>query len=251
MKQEFSVTRFGTSAGRLLLIPSLLLAASSPLQAGSRDQHAAPVAKDPQRQAVAQPRGNHVSSDLDALSESAEEIFDLAIAGKTDRIPKKMEALKKQASALSYIKEEGNSILLPRLGHTLSDLEMAVAAKNRIDTMRYANRITLIAATVEVPYRPPVPPELSLLDYNGRELGIWSEAKKMEKLSNIVMRMHLAWQTLMPKLIERNGTKELKKFSETMGRLEAAKTPEDYCRLSRQVAAETAAMKAVFIKTAK
>ena len=80
---------------------------------------------------------------------------------------------------------------------------------------------------------------------------IWSEAKKAEKLSSVVMRMHLAWQTLMPKLIEHDGIKELRRFSEIMGRLEAARTPEDYGRLSRQASPELDTMKALFTKPAK
>ena len=117
--------------------------------------------------------------------------------------------------------------------------------------MRNANRITLIAATVAVPFKPGVPTEVSLLNYNGRELEIWSEVKKMDKLSSIVIRMHLAWQTLMPKLIEQNGIKELRRFSDLMGHLEAARLPEEYGRLARQVLVETDAMKSSFVKAQK
>jgi hypothetical protein len=213
--------------------------------------NASPTVKEQPRQSAGTPRVNSIATDLDALADSGEEIFDLAMAGKMDRMGKKLEALKKNAAYLSYIQDQSNSILLPRLGHTIVDLEQAINAKDRLDTMRYANRITLIAATVAVPLKPSIPTEVSLLEYNGRELGIWSEAKKTEKLSNIVMRMHLAWQTLMPKLIERNGIRELRRFSEIMGRLELAKTPEEYGHLSRQVTPEIDAMKVIFAKPAK
>lgn len=210
-----------------------------------------PPMKEQPRQPAGTPRASLLAADLDALSDSAEEIFDLALAGKMDRIAKKLEVLKKYAASLNYMEDQANSILLPRLGHTIAALEQAVTVKDRLDTMRNANRITLIAATVAMPLKPSIPTEVSLLDYNGRELGIWSEVKKTERLSSIVMRMHLAWQTLMPKLIEHNGIKELRRFSEIMGRLESAKAPEEYSRLSRQVGAETDAMKAVFVKPAK
>jgi hypothetical protein len=208
---------------------------------------AAPTAavKEP-RQAAGAGRANVIVSGLDSLSGSAEEIFNLALSGKLERIPKRLEVLKKNAAAFDYIQDESNRILLPRLGRTIADLDGAIAAKNRLDVMRYSNRITLIAATVAVPFKPAVPTELLLLDYNGRELEIWSEAKKTDKLSNIVIRMHLAWQTLMPKLIEQNGIKELRRFSDLMGHLELARTPEEYGRLSRQVLLETDAMKVIF-----
>jgi len=209
---------------------------------------AGPAVKDPVRPAA---RSNPVVSELEALSESAQEIFDLAWAGKLDKIPKRLDALKKNAAGLSSLQDQSSGILLPRLGRTIVDLDQALAAKDRVETMRYANRITLITATIAVAFKPNLPTEVSLLDYNGRELAITSEMKKNDKLASIVMRMHLAWQTLMPKLIERNGLKELRRFSDTMGRLELAKTPEEYSRLSRQVTAELDAIKQLFSKSSR
>jgi hypothetical protein len=260
MEQKGKIRSLGGNPVASLLALALFAASSGCLQPGlAQAALAAPPAKEQPRQpfaapkgnSIAAPRGNSIASDLDALADTGEEIFELAMAGKMDRLGRKLEALKKNAAALSYIQDQSNSILLPRLGHTVIDLDQAISAKDRLDTMRYANRITLIAATVAVHLKPNVPTEVSLLEYNGRELGIWSEMKKTEKLSNIVMRMHLAWQTLMPKLIEHNGIKELRRFSEIMGRLEAAKTPEEYGRLSRLATSEIYDMKAIFSKPPK
>jgi len=229
----------------LLLAASLCQFGPSPAQAGN-----ASAVRELAKPGGAQ-RANFILAELDSLSGSAEEIFSLALSGKMERSGRKLEALKKNAAAFDYIQDEGSSILLPRLGRTIADLERAIGAKDRLDTMRYSNRITLIAATVAVPFKPSLPTEVSLLDYNGRELEIWSEAKKTEKLSGIVIRMHLAWQTLMPKLIEQNCLKELRRFSDLMGRLELAKIPEEYARLSRQVLVETDAMKSIFVRSGR
>ena len=218
-----------------------------PAQAGN----AVPSAKEPAKLSPAATRANFIATELNSLSESAEELFALALAGKLERAGKKLDALKKNAAVFDYIQDESSSILLPRLGRTIADLEKSIVARNRLDTMRYSNRITLIAATVAVPFKPCLPTEVSLLDYSGRELEIWSEEKRTEKLSGIVIRMHLAWQTLMPKLIEQNGIRELRRFSDIMGHLELARLPEDYGRLSRQVLAETDAMKSIFVKAPK
>ena len=214
---------------------------------------ASPAALIPREQAKpsATAHANSIVTGLDSLSACAEEIFTLALSGKMERAAKKLDALKRNAAAFDYIQDESSSILLPRLGRTIADLETAIATRNRLDTMRYSNRITLIAATVQVPIKPTLPTEVSLLDYNGRELEIWSEVKKLDKLSNIVIRMHLAWQTLMPKLIEQNGIKELRRFSDIMGHLESARVAEEYGRLSRQVLTETDLMKCIFIKAPK
>ena len=251
MEQNRIILSAARVAPARLFLLAILLLSSFPLGPSlARGANSPPAKEQPKPSPVAS-RANFIVAELDSLSGSAEEIFTLALAGKMERAAKKLETLKKNAAAFDYIQDEASSILLPRLGRTISDLEKAVAARNRLDTMRYSNRITLIAATVEVPFRPSLPTEVSLLDYNGRELEIWSEVKKTDKLSNIVIRMHLAWQTLMPKLIEQNGIKELRRFSDLMGHLELARSPEEYGRLSRQVLAETDSLKSVFLKAAK
>ncbi len=222
--------------------PSFVHAGSSSLPGKDKDQP---------KQVAGSSRGASATAELDAVADSAEEIFQLAAAGKTERIGKRLDTLKKNVASLSYLQGQANNILLPRLGRTVADLEQAWSTKDRLDIMRFANRITLIAATLEVPLKTSVPTEVALLDYNCRELAIWSEANKTDKLSSIVMRMHLAWQTLMPKLIEHDGIRELRRFSEIMGRLEVARTPEDYGRLTRQVSPEIDTMRALFVKPAK
>jgi len=230
-----------------LLFPCALALLPSPAQASP----AALIPREQSKPSATVARANYIVTGLDSLSACAEEIFTLALSGKMERAARKLDALKRNAAAFDYIQDEASSILLPRLGRTIADLEKAIAARNRLDTMLYSNRITLIAATVQVPFKPSLPTEVSLLDYNGRELAIWSEVKKLNKLSNIVIRMHLAWQTLMPKLIEQNGIKELRRFSDIMGHLETARMPEEYGRLSRQVLSETDLMKYLFVKTPK
>ena len=242
------LTRGRLLTARLLLAAALL--GSSLVPAGALAANTPPPKEQP-KPPVGASRANFIVAELNSLSESAEDIFSLALASKIERAAKKLDSLKRNAAAFEYIQDEASSMLLPRLGRTITELEMAIAAKSRLDTMRYANRITLIAATVAVPFKPIVPTEVALLDYNGRELEIWSEAKKTDKLSSIVIRMHLAWQTLMPKLIEQNGIKELRRFSDLMGHLELARAPEEYGRLSRQVLVETDTMKSIFLKTAK
>ena len=196
-------------------------------------------------------QANFIGTELDSLTGCAEEIFNLAQAGNLERAEKRVDKLKKLAAALDRIQDEANLILLPRLNRTITDLDKALSAKNHLDIMRNSNRITLITATLAVPYQPRIPTEVSLLEYNGRELELWSEAKRTDKLSSIVMRMHLSWQTLMPKLIENNGDNELRHFSQLMRHLELARTPEEYDRLSKQALVRTAYLKAIFAKPVK
>jgi hypothetical protein len=66
-------------------------------------------------------------------------------------------------------------------------------------------------------------------------LEILSDEKDIAKLSNLVIKMHLIWQNLIPQLVEKGGTKDIKKFSEIMKHLERAKTPEEYNHIANHV----------------
>ena len=236
----------------ILGLPALILISVTFTQASLAEAANAPATVVEQPRKITVPsRSNFIVSTLDSLSDSAEEIFNSAQVEKMDRLRKNLDSIKKIAATLDNIRGKEDLILLPRLRGTIDDLERAIVGKDRLLSMRYANRITLIATTLAVPLAPGIPTELSLLDYNARELGIWSELKMTDKLSSIVIRMHLAWQTLMPQLIEHHGEKELKRFSDIMGRLELAKNPEEYGHLSRQVRVEVDTMKTIFIMPTK
>ena len=233
----------------MVLLPVILatLAPAPPAEAANP-----PVSvTEPTKKLTGAARASFIVTTTDAMSESAEDIFNQAQAGKMDRSRKDLDNIKKSAASLDTVQGKDDFIMLPRLKSTIDELEKAIAGKNRLDTMRSANRITLIAATLAVPFNPDLPTELSILGYNDRELAIWSEVKITDRFSTIVIRMHLAWQTLMPKLIEHHGEKDLKRFSEIMEHLEQAKTSEEYGRLSRQVLVEVDSMKAIFTKPAK
>ena len=117
--------------------------------------------------------------------------------------------------------------------------------------MRFANNITFLEVAMIGDLKPRVPTNVMLLDYCGRELEILSEEKDIDKLFNLVIRMHLIWQNLIPQLIDKNGTKEIKNFSEIMMRLERAKTPDEYNHLAIQVADEVDNLEKLFKKKPK
>lgn len=184
--------------------------------------------------------------DLEAVSAAAECIFDLAKAGKWNGAGIKLEELRKSVQPLRLIQYEESTMLLPRLKNIVFKLDRAVAARNRRDTMRYANKVTLIEAVMVGPLKPRIPTDVMLLDYYGRELEIRSEGGKPDRLASVVVRMHLTWQSLMPHLVIHGGTREVKKFADIMKRLETAKTPEEYGRLALEVRGEVKTLKKYF-----
>ena len=146
-----------------------------------------------------------------------------------------MAALKKSGETLGVLQNDESVMLLPRLTKTIANLEKSISAGKRMDAMCLANKITLIEAAMAEPLKPRVPTNVGLLDYYGRELEIWSEARDTEKLSSIVVRMHLAWQTLIPQFRTEDDSRFIKRFAEILKRLDLANTPEEFARLAEQV----------------
>jgi hypothetical protein len=105
---------------------------------------------------------------------------------------------------------------------------------------------TLLEIAMIGELKPRVPTNVMLLDYCGRELEILSEEKNIAKLSNLVIRMHLIWQNLIPQLVDQGGTREIKRFSEIMTHLEKAKTPEEYNHIAKHVLNEVDNIEKVF-----
>jgi len=164
---------------------------------------------------------------------------------------KKFDELKKTEQAIKLIRNGENDFYAQRLRNKIEELEQAISAKNKKYTMRFANNITFLEVAMIGDLKPRVPTNVMLLDYCGRELEILSEEKDIDKLFNLVIRMHLIWQNLIPQLIDKNGTKEIKNFSEIMMRLERAKTPDEYNHLAIQVADEVDNLEKLFKKKPK
>jgi hypothetical protein len=189
-----------------------------------------------------------VQVEIETLSGYAEDIYDLAKVNKWNKIGKKLIELKKSEKSLNLIRNEENDFYSQRLRKKIEDLEQAISAKNRRETMQISNNITLLEVAVMGQFKLRVPTDVMVLDYCGRELEILSEEKDIERLFNLVVRMHLIWQNLIPQLIQKGATKEIKNFSEIMKRLEIAKTPEEFNRLAKQVLDEVDNLEKVFKK---
>jgi hypothetical protein len=186
-------------------------------------------------------------SSLVEVGDVGENIYDLA---KTKEWPKVTEKLKTlQAAALKLNTDlKGVSAELKRLTETIKALSTAVAAKDEHATKRQANQVTFIAADLIGPFNPEVPSAVTKLDFYGRELEIWGAVKDTAKLKVAGDAVRQTWDKLQPAVKAKGGTTEAKKFSELMTQLAAAKTVEDYARLTTPILDEVDNLEHVFKK---
>jgi hypothetical protein len=187
-------------------------------------------------------------AELDTVMDNAEEIYDHAKLNKWKHIGNKLSTIKKTEQSRLIVANDAGTNLLPRLIEATTDLEQAINAQHRLDAMIFAYRIMIIAAKMAAPFNPRIPTNVAIIGYSARKLEILSEAQHVEKMSDIVYKIHLSWQPLIPQVIEHGGSKEIKKFAEIMKRLEAAKTPEEYARHAASVLDEVTVLEQIFMK---
>jgi hypothetical protein len=174
-----------------------------------------------------------VPTSLSNAGEFGENVYDYAKANDWKNADVKLAALK---DAIKSVRADvkNQSAGVDRLATNVATLDHAVAAKDRQATMREANQVTLDVANMTTAYKLTVPVEVTKLDYYGRELEVWAQAKDANKLQATAGEMRQTWDSLRSSIGSGNAT-EAKKFDALVARVAAAKTPADYARVATPV----------------
>jgi hypothetical protein len=94
-------------------------------------------------------------------------------------------------------------------------------------------------------YRPPVPVEVTRLDYSGRELEIWAEANDVPKLQETARAMRREWDAVRS-AVEARSVVKAERFAALVARVEKARTPAEFARLATPVLDEVDNLEKVF-----
>jgi hypothetical protein len=226
-------------AGRSLL--RLAAACGCLLLAGS-----APAASDPEAVLLQAPTARRgVPPSLEAVGEDGEEIYDLVQAKKWSKAQSRLRSLDKSMKAVRAEVKDAE-VEKDRLASTITDLKKAIVARDRIESLMKANRVTLVAANMTVPYHPAVPVEVSLLDYYGRELQIWTELKNEDQDKEIATNVAGIWKSLRPKVVAAGGSKEAERFDGLVDELGKATALDAFKALATRLLDEVDRLEKVF-----
>lgn len=184
---------------------------------------------------------------VEGIGNHGENLYDMAKAGDWKKAATELTALMQSEQQLPN-EVKNKKAELERLNQAITATGRAVEAKDRTTTMREANLITLLGADLAAAFKPPVPVEVTKLDYCGRELEIWSAGKNQEKLRETAESMRRTWMTLRPMVESRGGSAEAKKFGDLVALVEAAKTPGDFGKLATPILDEVDNLEKVFTK---
>jgi hypothetical protein len=179
---------------------------------------------------VSQPAEKSVPTSLSNAGEYGENVYDFAKANDWKKADIKAAALR---GAVKKVHADVNnkSAEIAILDRNVTDLEHAVTTRDRQAAMREANQVTLDVANMTTAYKLSVPVEVTRLDYFGRELEVWAQAKDADKLQATAREMRRTWDSLRP-AIAAHSAAETKKFDALVAQIESAKTPADYARVA-------------------
>jgi hypothetical protein len=176
-----------------------------------------------------------VPANIDALGQHAENVYDMVKAGNWTAARASVDSLHMVA----------DSIPGATLG-AVRELDQAVATRDRLAALRVSNRLTQLGALLSEPYHPSVPAQVTLLDYEGRELEIWAAAADRARLDSTAATLRRTWTAVRPLVLARGGGSLAARFDSLVTRVEAATTPAQYALLATPVLDTVDSLEGVF-----
>lgn len=176
-----------------------------------------------------------------AIGHHAENAYDMAKTAKWATAQAAADTLRSALASLP-----AGDPLVPEARRALDSLSRAVTARDRAAATVWANRLTDFGARMSAPYAPPIPVAVTLLDYYGRELEIWSARGNVDRLEEVRGAIDSTWKDLQPQVEQRGGAAESAAFGRLVDRLGRARIPAEFAALATPILDDVDKLEAVF-----
>ena len=107
------------------------------------------------------------------------------------------------------------------------------AARNRVETMDFANSITRIAADLSADFQTDVPIAVVMLDYYGRQLELGIATGRQATLTQATADLRQQWDRVQPTIERRGHVDAARRFTDIVVQLEGARRPADFVAPTR------------------
>ena len=186
-------------------------------------------------------------SELAAVADFGENLYDAAKAGKWDNGRAIMDSLDRAARSLPVgaNAQSADGLELPRV---LDSLRQAVSDRQRVAALQLSNRVTYLAAKMSPGYHPQVPSDIALLDYSGRELEIWSAQRNARMLKRTAADLSRTWDAVRPDVVRHGGTTAAETMDSLVTRVASAKTAADYARVATPILDHVDVLESLYTK---
>lgn len=178
-----------------------------------------------------------------AIGHHAENAYDMA---KTANWALAQAAVDTLNSAFLSLPAGTGEALIPEARRALDSLSRAVTARDQAAAAVWANWLTEFGARMSAAYAPPIPAAVTLLDYYGRELEIWSARRDVGRLEEVRATIDSIWKDLQPRVDQRGGAAESAGFARLVAHLGRARVPADFAALATPILDDVDKLEAVF-----
>jgi hypothetical protein len=161
-----------------------------------------------------------------AIGARAVEIFDAANLSNWRQADLTLQAMKEFSAALPDT--FSNPDALSRLQSGLDEVGDAVSARQRWQTMDFANRVTRLVADLSEDDKPESPYALVLLGYYGRELMLGIESDDQPRLKRAVADLRQTWNRFERIVLQRGAVDEARRFTDIVVQLESATATSEF-----------------------
>ncbi len=182
---------------------------------------------------------------VEALGHFAEDAYDQAKLGQWTRAQTAVDSLRAAVGSLTAAPGRP-SPSVTEVRTSVDALAQSITAKDRAAALRDANQLTAVGARLSETYHPQFPAEVTMLDFYGRELEIWSDANDLPKLQGTSTAMRRSWDAVRPAVLAHGGAAESAQFEALVRRVEAAKTPDAFGATATPVLDAVDVLEAVF-----
>ena len=179
------------------------------------------------------------------IGHDAENLYDWGRQNDWTKARGDLAALKSAVAKLDASHAAGD---LSGVHRQLEAIEVAVNHRQARALAHSANEMTKVAAQLSRQFRPQVPVEVTLLDYDGRELELWADEGKIAQLHESRMRLSEGWTTVRPSVVARGGIAEAKHFDAVIDQLTLAKTPREFAAVATPILDGIDSLETVFTK---
>ena len=166
------------------------------------------------------------------VSEDSEDLYDQAFAANWSRAGNALAKISRDDAVLRKTQ--------PTLGQRSASVaalavsvKRDIAAKDRPAALRDINQMTRLSIEMSAAYAAPIPVEVSLLDYYGRELQVWAIAGNKTQLQQTLSALQTTWQKVRPQVVaRRGGAKAAQSFDAMVARARAAQSPNGVVKVA-------------------
>ena len=159
------------------------------------------------------------------VSEDSEDLYDQAYAANWSRANTAVTKIGRDAAMLTRTQPQLGA-RAARLQSLVIAAKRQIAAKDRPAALRDINQMTRLTIEMGAAYPQPIPTPVSLLDYYGRELQVWSIAGDKARLRSTLSALEATWKSVRPQVVaRRGGANAARRFDALVSRARAAKTP--------------------------